>query len=138
MCDQSPFPCVDKIVATPVAQLRALGLSKSKASCIHEIGLHIQHGNLPTVVDCYDYADADLIARLTAIKGIGLWTAELCLLFGLGRPDIMAATDLGIRRGFQRAYQMSALPSVKMVRERSKQWAPYRSYASLYLWQAAQ
>lgn len=137
MGDQTAFPSVDQIAATPLAQLRSLGLSNSKAVCIHEIARQIQRGILPTAVDCLECSDADLIARLTAIKGIGLWTAELCLLFGLGRPDIMPATDLGIRRGFQRAYQMSDLPPVKAVQEHCQQWAPYRSYGSLYLWQAA-
>lgn len=137
MCDQAAFPSVDQIVATPVAQLRSLGLSKSKAECIREIARQIQRGALPTAAECLQCSDADLIAQLTAIKGIGLWTAQLCLLFGLGRPDIMPAADLGIRRGFQRAYQMSVVPPVKAVQEHCQQWAPCRSYVSLYLWQAA-
>lgn len=137
MGDQAAFPSVDQIAATPLAQLRSLGLSHSKALCIHEIARQIMRGTVPTAADCLEYSDADLIARLTAIKGIGLWTAQLCLLFGLSRPDIMPAADLGIRRGFQRAYQMTDLPSVKAVQEHCQQWAPYRSHGSLYLWQAA-
>ena len=135
--DQLTFPSVDQIAATPLVKLRSIGLSGSKAACIFEIAEQIRHGNLPTAADCLECSDADLIARLTAIKGIGRWTAELCLLFGLGRPDIMPAADMGIRRGFQRAYQMSVVPSVKTVQEHSQQWSPYRSYGSLYLWQAA-
>ena len=137
MFDQAAFPSVDQIVATPVAQLRSLGLSNSKAECIREIARQIQRGTLPTAAECLQCSDADLIAQLTAIKGIGLWTAQLCLLFGLGRPDIMPAADLGIRRGFQRAYQMSVVPPFKAVQEHCQQWAPCRSYVSLYLWQAA-
>ena len=137
MFDQAAFPSVDQIVATPVAQLRSLGLSNSKAECIREIARQIQRGALPRAAECLQCSDADLIAQLTAIKGIGLWTAQLCLLFGLGRPDIMPAADLGIRRGFQRAYQMSVVPPFKAVQEHCQQWAPCRSYVSLYLWQAA-
>lgn len=137
MSDQPAFPSVDKIAATLVAQLRSLGLSSSKAECIREIALQIHQGNLPTAAAFHQCSDTDLIDRLTAIKGIGLWTAELCLLFGLGRLDSMPAADLGIRRGFQRAYQMPTVPSVKTVKAHCQQWAPYRSYGSLYLWQAA-
>ena len=80
MGDQAAFPSVDQIAATPLAQLRSLGLSHSKALCIHEIARQIMRGTVPTAADCLEYSDADLIARLTAIKGIGLWTAQLCLL----------------------------------------------------------
>src|SRR5690606_33310641 len=80
--------------------------------------------------------DEEIIARLTSVRGIGRWTAEMLLIFNLGRPDVLPVSDLGIRKGFMLTYGLAALPSPTEVRRHGARWAPYRTVASWYLWRA--
>jgi 3-methyladenine DNA glycosylase/8-oxoguanine DNA glycosylase len=79
-----------------------------------------------------------LIERLTAVRGVGRWTAEMLLMFGLGRPDVLPTSDLGIRKGFQRVYAMRRLPAEVTILRQGTRWAPYRTVASWYLWRAVE
>jgi 3-methyladenine DNA glycosylase/8-oxoguanine DNA glycosylase len=79
-----------------------------------------------------------LIERLTAIRGIGVWTVEMLLIFGLGRLDVLPVTDYGVRKGFQRTFKTRELPTAKQLLRRGEKWRPYRSIASWYLWRAAE
>ena len=81
--------------------------------------------------------DYDLIARAADYNGIGRWTVEMFLMFNLGRPDVLPADDLGVRKGFQAAYRKHELPKPKALAEFGQRWAPYRTLAALYLWRAA-
>ena len=81
--------------------------------------------------------DDKVVETLTAIPGIGAWTVNVFLIFNLGRLDVMPAADLGIRRGVQLTDGFRAMSTRKQVLERSQAWRPYRSIASIYLWQAA-
>lgn len=81
--------------------------------------------------------DAQLVERLTSIKGVGRWTDEMLLIFNLGRPDILPVHDLGVRRGFQVAYRKRKLPEPEQLERFGKKWTPYRTTAAWYLWRAA-
>ena len=80
--------------------------------------------------------DEEVIAKLIKIKGIGRWTAQMFLMFRLGRPDVLPDLDLGIQKGIQRAYRMRKLPTPKRVLQVGAKWAPYRTVASWYLWRS--
>lgn len=81
-----------------------------------------------------DLPDEDVTRRLTQVKGVGVWTAQMFLMFRLGRPDVFPVTDLGIRKGVQRAYRLRKLPEPKRVTKIGAPWAPFRTVASWYLW----
>lgn len=82
-------------------------------------------------------ADEELIERLVEVRGIGRWTAQMFLIFRLGRPDVLPVDDYGLRRGFALAFKAGKLPDRQDVERRGKRWAPYRSVASWYLWRVA-
>jgi DNA-3-methyladenine glycosylase II len=124
-----------KILALPLSALREIGLSTAKARTMSALAAwfvaHRKEASaLPTL------ADDEVVQTLTAVPGIGPWTANVFLIFNLGRLDVMPAADLGIRRGVQLADGLSAVASPRQVSERSQAWRPYRSIASIYLWQA--
>ena len=81
--------------------------------------------------------DEAIVDRLTAVRGVGPWTVQMLLMFGLGRPDVLPDTDLGIRKGYARAFGLEVLPVPAEIRARAERWRPWRSAASWYLWRAA-
>jgi DNA-3-methyladenine glycosylase II len=81
--------------------------------------------------------DDEVIAKLIAIKGIGIWSVHMFLLFGLNRPDVLPTGDLGVRKGMQKLYRMRELPAPSQMMRRAAPWRPYRSVASWYMWRAA-
>jgi 3-methyladenine DNA glycosylase/8-oxoguanine DNA glycosylase len=83
-------------------------------------------------------SDAELIERLTEIRGIGQWTVEMLLIFGLGRPDILPVTDYGVQKGYAIAYRKKELPKPKEFAKIGEKWRPYRSIASWYFWRAVE
>jgi 3-methyladenine DNA glycosylase/8-oxoguanine DNA glycosylase len=78
--------------------------------------------------------DDAVVEHLTRVRGIGRWTAEMFLIFSLGRPDVFPAFDFGVAKGFQRAFGLSDLPKPAFMERRAERWRPYRSVASWYLW----
>jgi 3-methyladenine DNA glycosylase/8-oxoguanine DNA glycosylase len=80
--------------------------------------------------------DDEIVERLTVVRGIGRWTAEMFLMFRLGRPDVLPVHDYGVRKGFQRAFRTRELPEPEVVARRGERWKPYRTVASWYLWRA--
>lgn len=131
------FPGPERILATPVERLRAAGLSGAKAAYIQAVARAAAAGTLPTLRACAGLEDGEIIAALTAVKGIGRWTAEMFLIFNLGRPDVLPVLDLGVRRGFQVVHGRRQLPAPRALARHGQRWAPHRSLATLYLWQAA-
>jgi DNA-3-methyladenine glycosylase II len=122
-----------RIVATPHEHLRAAGLSTQKANYIRNLAEHVIDGSLP--VDSLDQlSDDEVITALTQVKGIGRWSAQMFLMFRLGRPDILPELDLGVQKGIQKAYRMRKLPTPKQVLKRGERWAPYRTIGSWYMW----
>ncbi len=127
------YPTADELLATPEEPLRAAGLSRQKLAYMRDLAAHVNGGTL--AIDRIDaLGDAEIIQALTMVKGIGRWSAQMFLMFRLGRPDVLPETDLGIRKGLQRAYRMRSLPSPTKVQKVGACWSPYASYASWYLW----
>jgi DNA-3-methyladenine glycosylase II len=123
------------VAALRPRSLAKAGLSRAKARSIHSLAIWFTSNSklakaLPAL------PDDEVVEALTAIPGIGAWTVNVFLIFNLGRLDVLPAADLGIRRGVQLTYGLRAVATPKQVRERSQAWQPYRSIASIYLWQA--
>ncbi len=114
-------------------RLRTLGLSTPKARYILNLVEHVCSGQLKLEV-LSELDDEEIIRQLTAVKGIGRWTAEMCLIFTFGRPDVLPVDDLGFLEGIRTAYQLAARPSKQEVRERGELWRPYRTFATWYMW----
>ena len=127
------FPTPQQILATPVARLRGVGLSKQKSAYIQDLAARAASGAFPAR-GLASLPDEKVVAHLTEIKGIGQWTAEMFLIFCLGRPDVLSPSDLGIRKAVQRAYAYKSLPSPRTVERHGLRWKPYRSIACWYLW----
>jgi DNA-3-methyladenine glycosylase II len=124
-----------QVVATEDAVLRAAGLSGQKVRYLRDLAEHVAAGRLD-LADLHALDDDAAIAQLVAVKGIGRWAAEIYLLFGLGRPDILPADDLGLRYAVQQFYGFSEPPKAPEVRTVGERWRPHRSVASWYLWRA--
>jgi DNA-3-methyladenine glycosylase II len=111
----------------------AAGLSRAKVSFLRSLAEHVEAGELE--LDRLDAMPEDqIIGELTAVKGIGEWSAHMFLMFQLGRPDVLATGDLGIRRAVERAYALGDLPSADELRELAEPWRPHRTAACLLLW----
>jgi DNA-3-methyladenine glycosylase II len=124
----------DKIISKLSARkVRSAGLSRAKYKCIHELALAANKGRI-NFGSMADNADEEVIEKLTAFSGIGRWTAEMFLIFGLGRPDVLSTKDAGLRRGFKILYNLQGPPSEAEMNSISEPWRPYRSVASWYLW----
>jgi DNA-3-methyladenine glycosylase II len=114
-------------------QLRAVGLSGQKVKYMRDLCARIQDGSLP-LATLPTLDDAAVIEALTAVKGIGRWTAEMFLMFRLHRPDVLPVGDLGIVKAVQRAYKLRKAPDSKRLTRIGEPWRPYRSIACWYLW----
>lgn len=113
--------------------LRSVGMSRSKVRFLQEIA----HAVSEHRIDMYSLSslsDHEVIRVLTAVKGIGPWTAEMFLMFTLGRPDVFSFGDLGLKRAIQRLYAIKKEPTQKQMERLSNRWRPYRTYAALALW----
>jgi DNA-3-methyladenine glycosylase II len=113
--------------------LRSLGLSPQKARYIRNLLDHIVGGQLD-LAHLAELDDETVISKLTAVKGIGRWTAEMILIFSLGRPDVLPVDDLGFMEGVREAYNLPARPTRKELQERGELWRPYRTFATWYMW----
>jgi DNA-3-methyladenine glycosylase II len=114
-------------------QMQGIGLSRQKAKYLHDLAEKTESG-LIEFSRLATLSDAEVIQHLTTVKGIGVWTAHMFLLFALRRPDILAAGDLGIRSAIRRAYRLRKLPSPARVEKLGAKWRPYCSVACWYLW----
>lgn len=131
--DKAPVPST--LLELPDDTLRAVGLSRQKTSYLRDLASRAQSGEVP-VETLHELSDADVIAALTQVKGIGRWTAQMFLIFRLGRPDILPDLDLGIQNAIRRAYRMRKAPTPDGVLKVGMKWAPYRTIASWYLWRS--
>jgi DNA-3-methyladenine glycosylase II len=134
---EDEFPAPGQVAKTSVEHLRTAGLSRPKAAYIIDLAKRCAAGLIPSVSDCDSLKDDQIIATFTEIKGIGRWTVEMFLIFNLGRPDVLPAHDLGVRRGFQIAYRKRNMPTPEKLDKHGERWAPHRTHAARYLWQAA-
>ncbi len=113
-------------------ELRSVGLSSQKASYIHNIANAFKAGIVPDNIETI--SDDKVIECLTTIKGVGLWTAQMFLMFTLNRPDVFPVTDLGIQKGFQLYFQLDEFPKPDLMIKKAEPWVPYSTLASWYLW----
>lgn len=116
-------------------QLRGVGLSKQKSSYLRDLSAKTQAGLL-TFEQLGVLSDDDVIEHLTQVKGIGVWTAHMFLMFPLRRPDVLPTGDYGIRMAIKKHYRKRKLPDPKTMQKIAKSWAPYRSVACWYLWRS--
>lgn len=124
-----------QVLAARTRSLRRAGLSRPKIAYLQALARAIVDGQLD--LDRIDrLADQEIVERLTAVPGIGVWTAQMFLMFRLRRPDVLPTGDLGIRRGVQLAHRLRQLATPAQVARVGQRWAPYRSVACLYLWAA--
>jgi DNA-3-methyladenine glycosylase II len=117
--------------------IRACGFSGSKMAALRDIAARTADGTIPTPARAKKLPDAELIERLTIIRGVGQWTVEMLLIFTLKRPDVFPVDDFGVREGYKILYGLEAQPKPKSFAALGERYAPYRSMASLYLWRAA-
>lgn len=130
---RSPEP-VD-ILSTADEKFRAAGLSKQKLSYLKDLALKFSDGTLAQK-RWNRMSDEEIIQHLIQIKGIGRWTAEMFLIFSLGRLDVLPVDDLGLRKAAQKAYQLQELPQAETIKKLAEPWKPYRTVATLYLWRS--
>ena len=134
---QSGRPTPDDSLGLGYAPLRSVGLSHNKALAILDLAEKPVSGDLPRPRRLNRLNDDEVVDRLCRVRGIGPWTAQMFLIFNLGRPDVMPATDLGVQKGVQAVYRMRKLPEPDQVLRRTRHLAPFRSAASWYFWRAA-
>lgn len=137
-CQNGDYPTPQQILDAPDDLLRSAGLSRNKLLAVKDLAQKAVDGIVPTRAQARRLPNEALIERLTEIRGIGVWTVEMLLIFGLGRPDVLPVTDYGVRKGFQRTFRTKDLPTAKQMIKRAEKWRPYRSIASWYLWRAAE
>jgi 3-methyladenine DNA glycosylase/8-oxoguanine DNA glycosylase len=125
----------DAILKLTPARMRKAGLSKQKTAYIRDLARKTNKGDIKFET-LADLSDLEVIEHLTQVKGIGVWTAHMFLIFALRRPDILATGDLGVRVAIRKAYQLEELPLPKQVEELAVAWRPYSSVAVWYLWRS--
>lgn len=123
------------VAAVKEETLRGAGLSRAKAQALLDLAGRSERGDLP-LDRLADMNDEDVIACLVPVRGIGRWTAEMFLIFGLGRLDVLPVDDFGLRAGVQELYALPELPGRAALRERAEPWRPYRSIATWYFWRS--
>jgi DNA-3-methyladenine glycosylase II len=127
------FPTPREIIKMPLAKMRRCGLSGMKAKFIKELAKKTLDGSL-NLKTMDRLSDDEVIEHLTAVKGIGRWTAEMFLIFSLRRDDVFSYGDLGLRNALQRIYKMKKPPTPAQAEKITAKWKPYRSLGSRYLW----
>lgn len=131
------FPTPEEILSTDVEQLRSIGFSRAKANYVLDLAQHIVDGKVK-----FDHLDSlsnqEIIKELTAVKGIGEWTVHMFLMFCMGRLDVLAYGDLGVRNGIRKLYGFDDAPTPQQIIDIAEQnhWHPYESVACWYLWQS--
>jgi DNA-3-methyladenine glycosylase II len=131
---RTPTPA--EVLADDPDELRAAaGLSRAKVGFLRSLAEHVSSGELE-LDRLTDLPDDEVIAELIAVKGLGVWTAHMFLIFTLAREDVLAVGDLGVRRAAERLFSLPALPSVAELEEIAEPWRPYRSAACRYLWKS--
>lgn len=124
-----------RLLAMPEAKLRGAGLSANKYLAVRDLAGKSLSGVVAPRKDLEKLSDAEIIARLTEVRGIGEWTVQMFLMFKLGRPDVLPTGDYGVRKAFGLLYRRSSrLPPASALEKHGRLWAPYRSVASWYLW----
>jgi DNA-3-methyladenine glycosylase II len=132
------FPKPEAVLLTPNEKLRATGMSNGKVSFIKDLAAKTEDGTLK-LSRISRMSDEEVIEMLIKVKGIGVWTAHMFLIFSLGRLNVLPVGDLGIRKAIQIAYELADLPDAQQIEQVADErgWRPYCSVASWYLWRVA-
>jgi DNA-3-methyladenine glycosylase II len=128
-------PSPEQLLEAREEDLRAAGLSGRKTEYVRDLASHVLSGELE-LERLDELGDEEVIEEIVAVRGLGRWTAEMFLIFHLERPDVLSGGDLGIRKAIQIEYGLEEMPPPKRVLEIGEPWRPYRSLASLYLWES--
>jgi O-6-methylguanine DNA methyltransferase len=131
-------PTAARLLRTSDEKLRGAGLSRSKLLSLRDLAQKAEDGAIPTLGEIKNMADETIIERLSEVRGIGRWSAEMLLMFRLGRPDVLPVDDFGVRKGFAIAFNKGELPSPKELAAYGARWQPYRTAASWYLWRVVE
>ncbi len=141
--DLHPQP--QQLLAVPDELLRGAGVSRNKILALRDLAEKTVDGTVPSLARIHRMPDAEILKRLTQVRGIGAWTVEMLLIFRLGRPDVFPFTDYGVRKGFLLTFgkkmngmpiTAAMLPKPEQMLRRADRWKPWRSVASWYLWRA--
>lgn len=132
------FPTPDVVLALPEEALRGCGFSGAKIAAIRDICAHARTGVIPSRRAAARLSDDALIERLVVIRGVGRWTVEMMLIFTLGRPDVLPVDDFGVREGYRVLRGLDAQPKPRELRVAGEAWAPFRSFATWYLYRAVE
>lgn len=125
------------LLALTDPQLRACGFSANKALALRDIAANAAAGVIPSRAAAQRLTDAELIARLTTVRGVGRWTVEMLLISTLRRPDVFPVDDFGVREGYRIAHGLEVQPKPKALALHAEAYAPYRTTAALYCWRIA-
>jgi DNA-3-methyladenine glycosylase II len=131
------FPKPADLAKVTDEQIRACGFSFAKIRALRDLAEKTLSGVVPPSRQIVKLSDAEIIERLTQVRGVGRWTVEMLLIFQLGREDVLPAGDFGVRNGFRRAYKKRALPKPKDLLKFGERWRPHATTAAWYLWRAA-
>lgn len=127
------FPKPDEVRRTPLKKLTSVGLSARKASYIVDLAEKLADGTIKPRRFAR-MTDEEISECLIQVKGVGQWTADMFLMFHLGRPDVLPVGDLGVRKGMQRHFELADAPDEDTMIELAEPWAPYRTAAAWYMW----
>jgi DNA-3-methyladenine glycosylase II len=128
------MPSPEELLKASEKDLRAAGLSGRKVEYVHDLARHVSDGELE-LESVATMSDEEVIEEITAVRGFGRWSAEMFLIFHLGRPDVLPVGDLGIRRAVERQYGLDELPDADELERIAEPWRPQRTLACLYLWE---
>jgi 3-methyladenine DNA glycosylase/8-oxoguanine DNA glycosylase len=131
-------PTPAEILAVSVQRLREAGLSGGKAAAMKDLAQKTIDGVVPTLEAAGLLSDEELVERLISVRGIGVWTVEMFLIFRLGRPDVLPIHDYGVQKGFALAYDKKEIPKPRELAAFGERWRPYRTVASWYMWRAVE
>jgi len=138
-------PAPELLLRAPDDMLRACGLSGAKTKALRDLAAKTLDGTVPTLAQIRRLGDDEIIERLTEVRGVGVWTVQMLLIFRLGRPDVLPVTDYGVRKGFaltflrlpkSKPFDASMLATMDQIERRAEKWRPWRSVASWYMWRA--
>jgi DNA-3-methyladenine glycosylase II len=128
-------PTPDALLALPEETLRGVGLSRQKLNYLRDLAGRV-HANALPLDHLDELPDQEIIEYLVQVKGIGVWTAQMFLMFRLGRLDVLPVLDLGIRNAIKKAYRVRGVPTAKRMQKIGAPWTPYASVACWYLWRS--
>ena len=131
-------PTAARLLRISDEKLRGVGLSGSKVLSLRDLAQKAEDGTIPTLAEIRNMPDEMIVKRLSEVRGIGRWSAEMLLMFCLGRPDVLPVDDFGVRKGFAIAFERGEMPSPKELAAYGVRWHPYRTVASWYLWRVVE